>query len=308
MSFPHLDLIAHRNIPLLDRYLAVNQSYSSPFVFKLTQRGFFSEVNNLLNAVLYGLAKRRRLIVDESGFEGQNWTDFFTASLPTAPSSLINTVPKEWFVDGVKHQGFYLIRKWAIRRHERFPFLWLPEIGLGGTVFRVQRSIARMLTTPRHPHDIPSELKRPFAAFHIRRGDKVGGYVINGQVIREGDDIASSVYVDLLNRKAPEVRSIFVMTDDYRCVEEVKAAATGRIVHAFCLPSERGYQQDEFSALDAGQKRTSLKRLVAEANIATMSDLFIGAFKSNVGRFVALWHHEPRRCFSVDGQKRWLPG
>jgi hypothetical protein len=307
MSFLDQNLVV-RGDPLLGRYLTVNQSYSSPFIFKLTQRGFYSEVNTLLNAVLYGLAKRRRLIVDESGFEGQNWTDFFAAELPTAPSSLISTIPKEWFVDGVAHPGFYLIRKWAIRRHERFPFLWLPEIGLAGTVFQVKRSVARMLTTPRHSHDIPSELKRPFAAFHIRRGDKVGGYVVNGQVIREGDDIACSAYVDLLNRRAPAVRSIFVMTDDYRCVEEVRSAAPGRTVHSFCLPSERGYQQDEFSAFDLGRKSASLKRLVAETEIAAESDLFIGGFKSNVARFVTLWHRAPRRCVSIDGQKRWLPG
>jgi hypothetical protein len=296
-----------RDLHILDRYLTLNQSYGSPFVFKLTQRGFYSEVNNLLNAVLFGLAKRRRLIVDESGFEGQNWTDLFTADLPIAPSSLKSTILKEWCVDGVTHPGFHLIRKWVIRRNSRFPLLWLPDIGLAGSVFRIKRSLARMLTTPRLSHDIPSELRRPFAAFHIRRGDKVDGYIINGRLIREGDNIASSAYVDLLNCRAPEVRSIFVMTDDYRCVEEVKTAAPGRIVHSLCLPSERGYRQDEFSASDVEQKRDSLKRLIAETEIAAASSLFIGGFKSNVARFVTLWHHQPRRCVSIDGQKRWSP-
>lgn len=289
---------ARRDLPRLDRYLTLNQSYGSPFVFNLTQRGFYSEVNNLLNAVLFGLAKRRRLIVDQSGFEGQHWTDFFTADLPTAPSSLIRTVPKEWLVDGVTHPGFRLIRKWVTRRHTRFPWLWLPEIG-PGSVFDVKRSVARMLTTPRFSQDIPSELEPPFAAFHIRRGDKLD--------TREGDHVAASAYVDLLNRKAPEVRSIFVMTDDYRCVEEIQTASPERTVKSFCLPSERGYQQGEFSAMDVERKRASRKQLIAETQIAAASYLFIGGFKSNVARFVTLWHNQPARCFSIDGKKRWPP-
>jgi hypothetical protein len=292
---------------LLDRYLTLNESFGSPFVFKLTRRGFYSEVNNLLNAVLFGLTKRRRLIVDESDFEGQNWTDFFTANLPTAPSSLINTVPKEWFVDGNLHLGFRTIRNWVTRRHKKFPLLWFPELGLGGSVFQVKRSVARMLATPRFSHDIPSELRRPFAAFHIRRGDKVEGYVFNDQLIREGDNVAALAYVDLLNRRAPKVRCIFVMTDDYRSVEDVKTAAPGRVVLSFCLPSERGYYQGEFTSLDVKRKRASLDRLIAEAEIAAASSLFVGGFKSNVARFVTLWHHQPRRCFSIDSMKRWSP-
>jgi hypothetical protein len=165
-----------------------------------------------------------------------------------------------------------------------------------------------MLATPLLSYDIPNALTRPFAAFHIRRGDKVEGYVIDGELIREGDNVAASAYVHLLNRRAPAVRSIFVMTDDYRCVEDVRTAAQGRIVQSLCLPSERGYRQDEFSALDGERKGASLRRLVAETEIAAASSLFIGGFKSNVARFVTLCHHRPGRCFSIDGQKRWSPG
>jgi hypothetical protein len=295
------------DLDLPDRYLALNESYSSPFAFKLTQRGFYSEVNNLLNAVLFGLVKRRRLIVDQSGFEGQRWTDFFMADLPTAPPSLTSTISKEWVVDGVTHPGFHIIRKWAMRRHQRFPLLWLPEIGVGGSVFRVKRFLARMLTTPRLTHDVPSGLRRPFAAFHIRRGDKVGGYVANGEFIQEGDDVAPSAYVAFLNRVAPEIRCIFVMTDDYRCVEEVRTASPWRMVQSFCPPADRGYQQTEFSGMDAEQKRNRLKRLIAETEISSASDLFVGGFKSNVARFITLSHYQPARCFSIDGKKRWSP-
>src|SRR6516164_421004 len=88
------------------RYFELNEGYGSPFVFHLSYRGFYSEVNNLLNAVIYGLGNRRRLIVDESEWCGGRWTDFYTVSLPDAPASVVSTVPEEWVINSVFHPHF----------------------------------------------------------------------------------------------------------------------------------------------------------------------------------------------------------
>jgi hypothetical protein len=47
--------------------------------------------------------------------------------------------------------------------------------------------------------------------------------------------------------------------------------------------------------------------MVAEVEIACRSQLFVGGYQSNVSRYVALTHRCPRRCFSVNNQKRWHP-
>lgn len=52
----------------IQRYRALNDSFGNPFVFALTDRGFFSEVNNLMDAMTYGLVLWRRLIVDQTAF------------------------------------------------------------------------------------------------------------------------------------------------------------------------------------------------------------------------------------------------
>jgi|LakMenE01Jun11ns_1017448.scaffolds.fasta_scaffold9688224_1 hypothetical protein len=66
-------------------YHQINSSYGDPFVFCLTGRGFYSEVNNLINAVLFGIVKKRRLYVDESRFAygSLQWADFFEAKKST---------------------------------------------------------------------------------------------------------------------------------------------------------------------------------------------------------------------------------
>jgi hypothetical protein len=276
-------------------------------VFKLTRRGFYSEVNNLLNAVTYSLATRRRLIVDETDFEGLRWTEFFSACLPSAPASVIQTVAPEWVIEGGGARHFWTISTWAAQRHrDRLP-VSLPTLGIFGHLFSVKRSLAAVLTAPRHKAMLPEGLVPPFAAFHIRRGDKVNGYLVGDELVIEGDNVPSSAYVDMLERKAPNVRSIFVMADDHRSVDELRAVAGSRRVFTLCSPSEQGYKQSDFSANTLQNKADCLQRLLQETQIAASSAVFIGGFKSNVARFVPLWHRDPRMCFSIDGQRQWSP-
>src|SRR5262249_26371765 len=140
-----------------------------------------------------------------------------------------------------------------------------------------------------------------------RRGDKVSAYFFGDKLVTEGDDISSSAYMDLLKRKAPSARSIFVMTDDYRSLEEFQAAGGLRRVFTLCTPSEQGYEQSDFSASTLQKKSDCLQRLLQEVQIAASSAVFIGGFKSNVARFVPLWHRDPSMCFSIDGQREWSP-
>jgi hypothetical protein len=283
------------------RYFELNEGYGSPFVFHLSYRGFYSEVNNLLNAVIYGLGNRRRLIVDESEWCGGRWTDFYTVSLPDAPASVVSTVPEEWVINSVFHPHFNTIRQWSLNCGE----VSFPELGIEGSIFEVKRLVARMLTQPVFRDKY--RLQSPFAAFHIRRGDKTEGYERQGQRIVEGDHVPGSTYVEFLDRTAPKIQFIYVLTDDYCCVEEVRAAAPNRVVNSLCPRAERGFRIQDFYRLRVGERRAHLTRLVTETAIGARSDLFVGSYKSNTSRFVPLWHDRPERCFSVDSQQQWSP-
>ena len=171
----------------LDQYLTLNSEFGSPFVFKLTNRGFFSEVNGLLNAIVYGLAFKRRLIVDDAEFEGQRWSHFFSAELPTASEQVMSSIPAEWIVSGCEALHFDTIRTFVRTRHKQWFPLWFPALSLRGSIFRVQRSIAGSIARPRVPALPPTGLRSPYAAFHIRRGDKTEGYFVGSSLIREGD-------------------------------------------------------------------------------------------------------------------------
>jgi hypothetical protein len=290
----------------LERYLRLNESYGSPFVFHLTDRGFYSEVNNLLNAILFGLIHKRRLIVDQSRFEGQDWSRLFASTLPSA--GYREPIPSEWIIDGADAPNFTTIRAEIQRRQKSITPLFLPT-GQWGKPRSILRRLATVFATPRLVATTPPGLNGSYAAFHIRRGDKTEGYFDHGgNFVIEGELTSAKAYLSTLRKKAPDIRSIFVMTDDYSIVEELRVAAPDLDMETFSAPTERGYRQNDFSAKSSAEKEESLKRLLAEAQIAARSELFLGGFKSNVARYIALTHKAPERCFSLDGMKKWAPG
>lgn len=269
-----------------------------PFALKLTQRGFYSEVNNLLNVMLYGLIRRRRLIVDETDFEGQVWSNIFLSKLPTGH---IEGVHPDWVIWGSELPRFWRIGKTITRRHRKNMPVAVPSIGIFGTVRSAKRDLAGMIFAPR-----ATAPERPgsYASIHVRRGDKI----LDAQGFpAEGEDIAVKAYLAELRNKAPDLRDVFVMTDDYTSVEQLRDLAPDYRFDTLCTPEERGYDQATFSARTPSEKAAHLERLVMETQIAAGSDLFLGGFKSNVGRFITLIHKQPDRCFSMDAQKVWLP-
>ncbi len=294
--------------PLLSRYLALNESYGAPFVFSLTKRGFYSEANNLLNAAMYGLQKKRRLIVDESQSDIADWSQFFASRLPTTSHLSTAGISKDWMLTSAGHPNFVRIRRFAERRHRLHVPVYIPDLGVFGRVLQVKRLLAAVFTQPYREGQRPTGLAPEYAAFHVRRGDKTNGYRVGHKLIIEGDTVSPQAYLAMLTQKAPSIKSIFVMTDDFGVVGELSEFARGYDVVSLCQPHQRGYSQNQFSTQSAVEKANDLNGLIAETQIAAASSIFIGGYKSNVARFIPLWHPDPRRCFSVDGARHWTPG
>jgi hypothetical protein len=294
------------------RYLATNRAYGDPFVFHLTDRGFFSEVNCLLGAAVYGLLIRRRIIVNEDAFAAGPWGDYFASRLPREESpAMVAAVPPESVAASSSSKLFGQIRR-RMQRWQRWrrPGFY-PGIGVCFGFFRPARAIANALAQPASrdwQQHMPSE---PFAALHIRRGDKIEGPAFPGQaeaVEAEGEAIPPERYVELVAAKAPRIKTLFVLTDDFSAVEDLRAVASGYRIVTLAEPAERGYRQPSFDLLPLETKRRQIRRLLVETEVAARSQIFVGGFKSNVARYVALTHDRPRNCFSVDGLAHWIPG
>ena len=117
-----------RNRFTLQQYRAINDNFDNPFIFKLTGRGFFSEVNNLLNAIVFGLLTQRRILVDQTMFQGMVWSDFFDADLPSVTT--LPSIDPEWIIRGVESRHFGTIREWVFQRWQQRERFDITSLGL----------------------------------------------------------------------------------------------------------------------------------------------------------------------------------
>lgn len=295
------------NLTLNARYLAENATYKNPFSLLLTRRGHYSEVNCFIAAMVYGLIHRHRFIVDESTFEGMRWRDLYASDLPTAPRLVIDEIDPEWLLLKDGDHRFASVRRRTHRHHMRRLPVWNPLLGRFTSVFEASRRLAAEFCLPARPFAVPT-IAGDYAAFHIRRGDKILGSLVDGKrTIPEGQDVPVSAYVALVRQKAPSLRTVWVMTDDYSTVEQLRSIAPDLEFLTECRPDQRGYEQTQFSAMPVDAKLAERRSLIAETEIAAKSTIFVGGFSSNVDRFIVLRHQDPKACFSVDREKKWYP-
>lgn len=313
----------------IQRYRAVNDSFGNPFIFTLTDRGLFSEVNNLLNAIAFGLITRRRLLVDQTTFQGMAWSDFFDADLPGSPPLL--SIDPEWVITGAQSRHFTTIRDEVFEMWQRGERFNIASLGLKEfDIFTLRRRIAKLFCVRRTGRDFGCPIfhtpsfygteaaqwrkldLRPqeFAAIQIRRGDKIEGegYVdAFGQLVIEGETTPISTYIDLIRECAPAINTLFVLTDDYAAMDELRSLAPKLRLLTLCPEESAGYRHREFLQRPLEDRTKDIERLLTEVQVASQSALFVGPFKSNLSRFVTNVHWDPARCISVDEWRQWTP-
>jgi hypothetical protein len=216
---------------------ATLQGYDRPFLFCLTSRGFYSEINHLLNAVLYAMIIRRRLVVDASPFADGAivWPDLFNSSLPSASADVLSRIPPDWRITGHLHPGFQKIARTVGRWHRCRRFFLSSAYGFYRNVFAAKRKLAQQLCQPGSSLKVPKpgDLPEPYAAIHVRRGDKTGGDGADGRLVVEGAKIPLQIYLSIVRRKEPHVRRLFFMTDDHAVVAGLKSLAPDMEIDTF---------------------------------------------------------------------------
>jgi len=276
-------------------YLHINASFSNPIKFKLTTRGLYSEVCCLLDAMVFALHKRRRLLVDETEFFSLHWSGLFDAELPKWNAEQ-DKVVEELTIH--KSKRFNMLRsEWHI------PF-WINSTHRFSSVFTVQSKLAKVFCKPKLRERFALT---PFAAIQLRRGDKTNGYYVGDKLVKESAESPIASYVTLLRQHAQKLSDVFVLTDDYRAFEEIVVLAPEFNFQTYCPQSDAGYVHPEFLALPESEKRSRLEKLVKSVDICGQAEIFIGPFHSNPSRFVPLIKGTRKGCFSTDHRRHWMP-
>lgn len=299
----------------LINYNKLNDSFKKTLIFHLGKNaGFYSEYNGMILTMLYCLQNKIKFVLysKDANFGFKNgWTDYFEPFC----SETINIIHKylniRTFETGKVRFADFNFLKWHVKMavfsalyaaikpfkstlftQDIWAEVWnknllnqnfyFPELGINGGFIHACNKLIEL--TYRFNTDVKKEifsiiektgLPEKYIACHIRRGDKS----------IEADLIPVEKYIEEL--KTLPIKDVFVSTDDYSVYKTLACNFLQWNWITLCEEKEAGYNQVSFNYLDAKSKKRAIIRLLAEVNIWSLSDVFIGTETSNLDIFLS---------------------
>lgn len=288
---------------MVDQYKKINNSYKRKLVYHLgSEAGFFSEYNNMILAMLYCLKHKIRfeLYSKDANFGvKKGWEDYFEPfcfeSLDPYHAKLNHRHPKGLTLKiKIITRYFKLTTKTTFLTYEIWPKFRnktfstekfdIPSLEICGNVREAAGQLNNIIWNYNKPtaNEVLSlilRLKLPekYVGMHIRGGDK----------FIEWEKVEADIYMNIIDENSI-VKDIFVLTDDYRIMIELKGKYPKYNFYSLCNDSEMGYYHAEFSRINSSQKRNDMIKLFASIDVLSKSELFVGTFSSNPGMYLGM--------------------
>lgn len=302
---------------LAREYARINSSFRKSLVFKIgDDAGFFSEYNNMLLAMLYCLENKLQFVLsskDANFALSKGWQDYFqpfcvenhsrllsrynhrvkryyslTIRSPLKRLGLVKSVqtPYPWYfpilfkfhrAPLLTHDVFEAVR--ALDLHKLYSY---PTLHINGDLQHAvgQLSLLTWRFSPPTRSAVVNRIQSlclpdSYIGMHIRKGDKC---------------IEHKLYevCDYFNALSDSVRprDVFVLTDDYSVIEEIRRDYPSWNVYTFCKENDLGYQNGSFYSQSKTYIHTRIVELFASIQILQASQLYIGTYSSNPGMFI----------------------
>ncbi|NDV69042.1 hypothetical protein [Dysgonomonas sp. 25] len=290
---------------LLKEYQLLNNSFKKKYVFHLgADAGFYSEVSNMIFAILYCLKYEYQFILysEDANFAYQKgWRDFF---LPFCKETTFflhhfyndrytkpQKIKKRHYPIWVIYKLFNRNTSWTYQLWHKYfskefdgEIFDIPSLGIHGDIREAASVILKMIyryndQTIEQIQSHINKLSLPthYTSMQIRRGDK----------IIECLPCPIEKYFDAA-AKYSKTKDLFILTDDYDIIEVVSSNYPEWNVKTLTTPDERGYNHKEFSAISKDKKKAKLIKLFSSIEIIKKSDLFLGTYTTNVGLFLGM--------------------
>ena len=301
----------------ISTYQKINNSFRKRLIYHSgVDCGFFVEMNYMINAMLYCLAKgyRFQLYSEDANYgTGKGWTEYFTPFCEEVHESFHHKYnlhrPPQWkrIIKNVirtrslsfvfwklKFMQKSLMGHWLAFRtygeyvrlsqdvaYEPDKYYHIPALGLDGSYTEVYAMLARMIWQPQ------PEVKQQIAEAKLSLSLP---QVYSGIQIRGGDKAQEARLITgkrLIEALLPQDGDcIFALADNYTQLEIVRSEFPHLHIVSLCQPQEKGYFHQEFNRMTPLEKKQSIIRLLVSMDILLHSSAFIGTITSGPSIFI----------------------
>jgi len=301
-------------------------------IYSLTGRGLYSELLNLVLAILYCEKNNFKLVLNTYHWNSRlkkGWIDYFSNTLDTTNDIMSAQI----YFDGRYHRST-LRQLWysPIKEFMHYCSLFLNfiykktsgnklsddivfKMRLSDFIITISSENNRWIEIFRtklyefyiYNDEIEKELnaikiklnipKDNYIGVHIRRGDKIRSKeMLNIQIERYASEIKKHINIS---------NNIYVATDDIRVIKELSALlGVGYKVFYNKFNTISGFDETKFNKKSKEQKFHETKMALLDVEILSKSSYFIGTFSSNLSRIIPCLM-DPIKCTSLDVE--WNP-
>lgn len=290
----------------LDKYNEINSSFKDKCVFKVGESsGIFSEINNMIFAMLYCLDRKIQFILTSTNanFAPENgWEEFF---LPFCKQEDKKFHAKKYNVrfrdqlkakrkprilfykllHGVKYLTYDIFDKVYPEYYDTY--VDIKELNWKGRTYDVIKPLAEIVWrfNPKTRSEVDEVIKNfnlpeKYVAIQMRRGDKV---TIYNSITASPDQYMTEL------KKLTDIKDVLLLCDDYDDVKHLIDNYKNYKFYTICQPTEHGYSNGTFQQLEWDKKRKRTVELFATIDAMLKAKLFIGTAIANPQLFIKMF-------------------
>lgn len=243
--------------------------------------GFFSMLFFMLNHYIYSKYNNVnfKLVSDEWTYKSKNgWTDYFENIDITHKHANV----KKLTISEYSHHN--VIEEYPIIDYKTI----IPE------VYRYNANTKNEINNKKSQLQLHD---KQYDAIYIRRGDKSTETHFHDE----------KIYIELLLKKNPECKTVFLQTDDYNSYlnlqKYIKKKNLNVNLLTLCDKNDKGSSEKEIQSMNPNDIYNHTIDLIVNVDILLNSNICVCDYSSNVARFIKLAHNNSNNVYDIINQE-----
>lgn len=321
----------------ISSYQKANDSFRRRLIYHAgIDCGFFVELNYMINAMLYCLAKgyRFELYSDDANYgTGKGWSEYFLPfceevhehfhhkyNLHRPPSwrrilkNTIRTKSPSFVFWKIKSMLKSFIGHWlAYRAYGEYVRLnqdiasvpdshyHIPALNINCSYFEAYMMLSKMIWQPQpEVQQQIADTKLHLSLPHIYSGIQIRG----GDKVKETRLITGRQIIQALHPKGGEC--IFALADNYVQLEIVRSEFPELRIVSLCQPEDKGYNHQTFCTSEPQEKKAAIIRLIVSVDLLLHARKFAGSITTGPSVFIMKQRYAEPTVVAVDCAKEAL--